>query len=177
MGCSPSISAADSYERITITVLGLPGTGKTSIIDYLAGEYDPSLPPIETIGISIKSVVIHNKEYIFLDTNGLFTHHQEWKECIEKSDGIIICFDALTISSALNPVKLMFSSLLEMLEGKDIPILGIMTKTDDPNLSEYVIVQNVFKKHFSTKNYSIQQIKRLDDKLFTIFEWMEHNVS
>ncbi|EAY09901.1 hypothetical protein TVAG_374080 [Trichomonas vaginalis G3] len=176
MGCSASISAAEAFDRVIITVMGLPGTGKTSIIDYLAGEYDPSLPPIETIGISIKSVVLHDREFIFLDTNGLFAHQDEWKDCIEKSDGVILCFDALSLSCAYNSVKLMFTTVYDLIIQKNIPVLGIMTKTDNPDLQEYKLVQSIFEKSFRKEKCSLKQIKRLDDKIFDIFQWLEDNV-
>jgi GTPase SAR1 family protein len=82
---------------LQITILGLPGVGKTSIVEYLAGEYNPQLRPITTSGVIVKNVVNKGDNFIFFDCGGKKYLADDWNHFISKSQAVIYVFDPLSI--------------------------------------------------------------------------------
>ena len=178
MGCgtSATVIAADPQIPICITLLGLPGTGKTSILEYLAGEYDPSFPPISTVGTSIRNIEVHQKYYEFYDTCGYLSHKDDWIPCIEKSDGIILVFDPTAIDYSSLSITQLMEDMGPIITEKKAPVLCIMTKTDDPECAQMGVLKHYVERYLKDTFYSIQLIKKLDDTIFDIFKWLEENV-
>ena len=127
MGCVSS-GVANS---VTVCMLGLTGTGKTSLIEALLCEYSPMNPPISTYGIIEREVEINKKNYIFLDVPGMLFDSDEWQIAISKSDAVIIMFDPTTLSLMYNHVQTQFAEFAPMVLKRKIPALALINKVTE----------------------------------------------
>ena len=130
MGCVPS----NSQPVLTLCMLGLPGVGKTSIIEALAGEYNEKDPPIATNGIIKRELEIKGHIYRFLDLCGFLSHAEEWEMAIEQSDAAVLVFDPLAIETAYVHIKNQFDIYGPLIQERKIPCLVVINKTNGENL-------------------------------------------
>ena len=178
MGCGTSATIIPAAPQIPVllTFVGLPGTGKTSIIEYLAGEFDPALESISTAGTSIRNIEIHEKYYEIYDTCGYLSHKDDWIPCIQNSDGIVLVFDPTAMDYSSLSVTQLFEAISPVLNEKKVPVLTIMTKTDDIESPQFNTLQTHVTRYLKDCTYSVQVIKLLDDKVFEVFSWLEENL-
>ncbi|KAK8886743.1 hypothetical protein M9Y10_042211 [Tritrichomonas musculus] len=170
MGCCCS-SNEEQESCIPITIVGLPGVGKTSIIEYLADDYDPQDPPVSTNGIIVRQILIHQHLYLFYDICGYTSHSEEWIDCCSKSEAIIFVFDPFSINNA----RMHHTSLIKMLSPiilqKKLPTLAIFNKADDS--TNFDGVANELKDSIPGIPFHSARIQKLSPDLFKIFEWIE----
>ena len=96
---------------VTVCMLRLTGTGKTSLIEALLCGYSPMNPPISTYGIIERDVEINKKNYI-LDVPGMLFDSDEWQIAIAKSDAVIIMFEPTRLSLMYNHVQTQFAPMV-----------------------------------------------------------------
>jgi GTPase SAR1 family protein len=94
MGCccctAPPVA---SDPLLPIAVIGLPGTGKTSFIEFLAGEFNLRDPPVTTGGLIQRQVNVRGHAYLFYDVCGYAAFADAWLDVIRRSRVIVLFFD------------------------------------------------------------------------------------
>ena len=177
MGCAASsqISSIESSIPTTVTFIGLSGTGKTTLIEYLAGDYDPNSPPISTIGTYIREIHIANRTFIIFDTCGLISHTNEWIECIYKAEAIVMIFDPVSIDFSSLSLAQMFKIIGPAILEKNVPILVIMTKTKDLDCPQFLILDPYLQDYLKNSNYIVRAIYRPDQSVYDVFQWIMDN--
>lgn len=175
MGCGSSQDVGLGENTIPITVLGLPDTGKTSIIEFLADDYHPDDPPVSCNGIVQRTVIVHQKSYLFFDTCGYTSHSDEWIQCIDKSEAIILVFDPMVIDSAKIHVQALVEIIAEPLKSKKIPILIIINKSKDDTTTENI--EELIHTNLPDANTHYSLIKKINEEVFSAFEWIESFVA
>lgn len=170
MGCCNS-SDEEQESAIPITIIGLPGVGKTSIIEYLADDYDPQDPPVSTNGIIVRQIIIHQHLYLFYDLCGYTSHSDEWIECCKKSEAIMFVFDPFTINNARMHHSSLFKILSPIILEKKMPTLAIFNKADEN--TDFDAVVNELKSTIPGIPFNSFRIRNLSPQLFAIFEWIE----
>ena len=175
MGCC--CSAGDVIEKITaVTILGLPNAGKTSIIESLAGEYDPGDPPVQTSGIVQRGVEINGKEYMFYDVCGYSSHSDDWSRCIRKSEAVIIVFDPIGIKEAHIHAEGMITTVKEIIIEMNVPTMFVINKIKDED--QGIELREIVKIWGDgIPQLQIVEISSLDQmSLIKEFEWIESYV-
>ena len=172
MGCISSKNVDEGF--IPITIVGLPGVGKTSIIEFLADDYNPEDPPVGTNGVIQRLVKVHKNTYLFYDICGYTSHSDEWIDCCSKSDAVIFVFDPKSIDYAKMHNTNLFHVLSPIITEKKLPILAILNKAED-NVPFDDVVEEM-KTIIPEVPLQSFRIKALDDELFHAFEWIESYV-
>lgn len=175
MGCC--CSAGDVIEKITaVTILGLPNAGKTSIVESLAGEFDPSDPPVQTSGIVQRGVEINGKEYMFYDVCGYSSYSDDWCRCITKSEAVIIVFDPIGIKEAHIHAEGMINAVKETIIEGNVPTMFIINKIKDEQ--EGSELRDIVKKWGDgISQLKIVEMSNLNQmSLIKEFEWIESYV-
>ncbi|OHT06975.1 ADP-ribosylation factor [Tritrichomonas foetus] len=169
MGCCCSRDVQELI--IPVTVLGLPGVGKTSIIEFLADDYNPQDPPVGTNGIIQRQIRIHQNMYLFYDICGYTSHSDEWIDCCRKSEAVMIVFDPQSIQNAKMHNTNLFNTLSPIINDKKLPTLAILNKADEETQFDDVVdelkavIPNVPLQSF--------KITALNKDVFQAFEWIE----
>ena len=179
MGCDASsqIASADPNIPTIVAFIGLSGTGKTTFIEYLAGEYDPEFPPISTIGTYIREIHIQNRSFLVFDTCGLICHVEEWLGSIDKADALVMTFDPPSINFASITLAQIFKLIGPAIAMKKIPILVLMTKTKDLNCTQFKIIDLYLQSYFKDNNYIVRALEKPDDSIFENFQWIIDNTT
>ena len=177
MGCAASsqISSIEASVPTTVAFLGLSGTGKTTLIEFLAGEYDPSSPPVSTIGTYIREIHIANRAFIVFDTCGLISHLEEWVESINKAEAIVFVFDPVSIDFSSISLAQMFKVVGPAIALKKIPVLVIMTKTKDLDCQQFLLLDPYLQEYFNGVNYIVRAIHKPDQSVYDTFQWIMDN--
>lgn len=170
MGCCCSTDD-EQVSSIPITIVGLPGVGKTSVIEYLANDYDPQDPPVSTNGVIIRQIYIHQHLYLFYDLCGYTSHSDEWIDCCSRSDAIVFVFDPHSINNARMHHSSLFKVLAPIIVEKKIPTLALFNKDDDK--TDFQPVADELKAAVDGAPFHSARIKKLSPELFDIFEWIE----
>lgn len=157
-------------EHIPIAIIGLPGVGKTSIVEYLAGEYDPKLRPISTLGVIIRSVDYNGQEIIFYDCGGTRDHEPYWKSSIEESAGVIFVFNSLSIHHGYSFTKNMLVTVADTVIKKDIPILAVLLKAQ--GTSAATRVQYLLEQNFGTQKVRFDTLPSVEEGFTVCFDWL-----
>jgi GTPase SAR1 family protein len=169
MGCCGSAAVAVG-QLIPISIVGLPGVGKTSVVEALAGGYNSHDPPTETLGIMQRSIVIHERSYLFYDVSGYTLFSAEWIECIEKSLAVIIVFDPKMLDEGRAHVEFFYNVVAPTLIKKRLPTLTLVNKYDNSDLSE---LEALMKSKLGTIPMKLATISHLNEALLHEFEWIE----
>lgn len=170
MGCCCSADE-EQISTIPITIIGLPGVGKTSIIEYLADDYDPQDPPVSTNGVIVRQIIIHQHLYLFYDLCGYTSHSDEWVDCCNKSEAVIFVFDPFSINNAKMHHSSLFKTLSPIIIEHKIPTLALFNKADET--TDFDSVANELKLSIPNVPFHSARINKLSPELFSIFEWIE----
>ena len=144
---------ADSFiyktqRDVNIVVVGLEGSGKTSIITSLLGE-DISLVST-TYGVNQDTLNVKGLSIGLTDLGGKEPFRKTlWKHYIEQADGLIYVVDG-TKKAKLKEAELWFKQVCNWSK-KDIPML-VLINTWDKNVSEKTILK--IKESFLNIAYS-----------------------
>ena len=168
MGCSSSRSVNNDSEIINpvkITILSFPGVGKTSLIEYLAGEYEPDLQPIETNGVVVRNINTCDHQFLMYDCGGRNDNKNEWRVCITNSDAVIYVFDTVSIQHGYIFTKEMIELTVPFVKKMNIPVLALLLKSNDEIaisrlgtlLNIYFVDLNLNFTHHSSLNDSVQE--------------------
>ena len=120
-----------SPERIRILILGLDGSGKTTIIYNikLGGNYFVTIP---TIGFNNETVVHKDVEFDFWDLGGQITIRPLWRHYYDNTKGIIWVVDS-TNRARMEEVKHEMEQTLRTPALKGVPVLIFANKQDLAN--------------------------------------------
>ncbi|CAD8107927.1 unnamed protein product [Paramecium sonneborni] len=96
MGCLTSSSkdedmsmALQSSKKLKIVIVGLEGSGKTAILQYLKnGKYTESQP---TIGLNVETIQFKARHYLIFDVGGKV--RTLWSHYYENLDGLVFVVD------------------------------------------------------------------------------------
>lgn len=173
MGCCNSktiYNDTGSDSPIKITFLGLPGVGKTSIVEYLAGEFDPKLRPITTQGVVMHNIVNNGENLIIYDCGGMRDREEDWNECIRKSNAICYVFDPLSIHHGYVFTKEMLKATSEEAKKRDIPILAVMLKTR--NNGAIPRLKNLLTEFFPDRRIRLVIHPFINEEIDQSFAWL-----
>ena len=157
MGCTPSAQVySDALSRapLCVTVIGLPNSGKTSLIDYMKGEFDPSSPPIQTYGTVISSAFINNRKYLLYDVSGDLEYKVAWGDSLKPSDCVVIVLDVSTAAVVNVFVKGMLDEVSSMISD-EIPVMCLINKMDISKDGDIEVVTNLISQSLKRNNYKI----------------------
>jgi predicted GTPase len=171
MGCCGS-AVVGAVPVIPITVLGLPGVGKSSVIESLAGEYNSHDPPPETTsGINQRTVELHGRTYLFYDVCGYTSHSNEWIECISRSSAVICVVDPKMIEEAPIHLESLYRTIAPAIVKRGIPTLTLVNRhragVDLTGLEQFI------KSGFGDCPVHLAKVSHLNQALLTEFEWLE----
>lgn len=169
MGCC--CSSNEDKNPISIAVVGLPGVGKTSLIEYLADDYNPEDPPVATNGIIQRQVHIHRHLYHFYDVCGYTSHSDEWVECCEKSDAIIFLFDPFSLKKAKMHNSALIKTLAPTISKKNIPVLALLNKAEGETTFSETATE--LKNAVPNVPFYSNEISQFSQDVYRIFEWIE----
>ncbi|CAD8175676.1 unnamed protein product [Paramecium pentaurelia] len=107
MGCLTSSQkeedisiALQSSKKLKIVIVGLEGSGKTSILQYLKnGKFTESQP---TIGLNVETIQFKARHYLIFDVGGKV--RTLWSHYYENLDGLVFVIDT-TDSERIEIVK------------------------------------------------------------------------
>lgn len=115
--------------KIQISMLGLGGSGKSSIIKALQGDFDPRIKP--SLGFKPVSMQLReNTNVTFYDLGGGKKIRDIWAEYHHDVHGVVYVFDASLTGAELDESVSMFHTTVghEFLTGK--PLLVVANKLD-----------------------------------------------
>jgi GTPase SAR1 family protein len=171
MGCCCCSAGTGDELGTRIAVLGLPGVGKTSLVEFFAGDYSSKDPPIETNGILQRLVEIHKRTYTFYDVCGYTTHIDEWLSVVRECEGALIVFDPLVLQYAKLHITTLFKSFSSELVSRRMPTLCLVNKTDSNE--DVAAITEFAKRYLSGTDWRVAKVRHLDHRVWDEFEWLE----
>jgi GTPase SAR1 family protein len=174
MGSCCSAGSVENKPLIPIAVIGLPGVGKTSLIEFLCGEYKPQDPPIPTGGLIQRQVNIHDRSYVFYDVCGYTRFADSWVAVIQKSVGVILLFDKRVLDSAAIHVSALYDIVSPELVRRRTPTLVLVNGTDAP--VDVTQLETLNASKLSGGVFKLGIMTRFDPDVLQEFEWMEKQI-
>ncbi len=123
-----------------MTICGLDGAGKTSIINYLMyGEFKDTIP---TLGMNVNTIKLPQIHLNIFDLGGQETFRSLWSRINEKSHALVYIVDS-TDFQRFNLTKNIFHQILQTQIEDNIPVLILLNKTDLPEgMSRFDFIQD-----------------------------------
>ncbi|EAY07415.1 ADP-ribosylation factor, putative [Trichomonas vaginalis G3] len=177
MGCANSSAVMGpslNENPICVTLLGLSGVGKTSLIEYVAGVYNPDDPPIHTNGIVLTDIIIGQLKYRFYDVSGFPSHTSEWNKCIGDSDCVIYVVDPTGIDAGLAFTQDTINRTRDNVVSRKLPVYILLNKA--PPETSLENIYSVMEKYFYNVPHEFGRIHRLNNDVLKIFEWIQTQV-
>ena len=174
MGCANSsnvVSTTLNESPFFITFLGLTSVGKTSIVEYLTGNYDPNDPPIHTNGIVVNEVCIKQIKYRLFDVSGFQSHTGEWNQCIEQSNCVVYVVDPTGIDAGFAFTKDVIERTSPKIVEKKIPVYFMFNKCKED--TDVKLVHYIFEKYFEGIQCSYGKMYQIGPKIDEMFDWIE----
>lgn len=81
-----------SKKKVTVIVVGLDNSGKTTIINHIKGQSKIEVTP--TIGYNVEKQTKNNFNFTIFDMSGVDTHRDQWETHYKEVDGVIFVVDA-----------------------------------------------------------------------------------
>ena len=178
MGCANSsnvVSTSLNDSPYIVTFLGLTSVGKTSIIEYLTGNYDPNDPPIHTNGIVINDVNVKQIRYRLYDVSGYQSHTGDWNQCIDQSNCVVYVVDPTGIDAGFAFTKDVIERTSARIVDKKIPVYIMFNKCKD-NI-DISSIDSIFTTYFSSVPNSYGIMYRIGPKILEMFDWIESVVT
>jgi GTPase SAR1 family protein len=170
MGCCCAAPPVASDAPLPIVVLGLPGVGKTSFIEFLAGEFNPRDPPITTAGLIQRQLNVHGRAYLFYDVCAFVSFADVWLDIVKKSRAIILVFDRPTLEHGFFHVTSTYEKLAEPIVQRKLPTLILVNRAADPiDLSE---LESLNAKHLSGTAHRTTAFPTFGSAVLKSFEWL-----
>ncbi|CAK71287.1 unnamed protein product (macronuclear) [Paramecium tetraurelia] len=133
MGCVNSRSVEVYQRKFKLVIVGLEGSGKTSIFEYIRqGKFVQTKP---TVGVNVD---FSHPEFMIFDVGGKVP--SLWSNYYENTDGLIFIIDSSN-KEQLYQVKEQFVKLNKDLEYLNVVILIMFTKQDKIHLDNQVLIQ------------------------------------
>lgn len=173
MGCCGSKNIKndpDPPDPLRICLLGLPGVGKTSLVEYVAGEYDPHLRQIPTFGTVVRCVRYKEYKCIFMDCGGSAGHDDDYIESIQKANAVVYVMDPVSIHHGYSFTKQLLDKTAEEVKNRKIPVLFAMLKTK--NQSILPMIKSLVDPYFMGNVYQITTHSSLNDGFLDSFDWL-----
>ena len=148
-------SSTEKSKNIQITLLGMDGSGKTSIINALQGKFEHKMKP--SLGFKPTTMVLGDDgcNIKFYDLGGGSKIRSIWVDYYHDIHAIIYVFDASLTGDELNQNILLFQSTMKHPSLSEKPILILANKQDKVGaisslkLSELLDLKNIPKKNIS----------------------------
>ncbi|KAL6761611.1 ARF-like small GTPase [Haematococcus lacustris] len=116
--------------KVTVIMLGLSGSGKTSIVHVLAREALDQVVP--TMGYAIDKVAwrAQHATLTTLDMSGASKYHSLWTRYYDQAEGVVFVVDACCDATSLAEAKDVLHSVLESPQLQGRPLLLLANKQD-----------------------------------------------
>jgi GTPase SAR1 family protein len=160
---------------IPVAVVGLPGVGKSSIIESLAGEYNSHDPPTETAGVSQRTIELHGRAYLFYDVCGYTSHSNEWIECISQSRAVICVLDPKMLAEAPIHVQSLYRTIGPAIVQRHLPTLTLVNKYRPA--VDLAPLEQLMNTTFIDCPMHLATVTNLNQTLLAEFEWIESLVA
>ncbi len=125
-------------KKADITICGLDGAGKTTILKYLeTGTFQETSP---TMGINHDNISLPKLELNIFDLAGQEDFRGIWKNVNEKSDGIVFVIDRAN-EMRFEEARNVFRTVIDHQLGDDVTVLILLNKSDKSELidkSEFI---------------------------------------
>jgi len=136
-----------SKAEYSIPLLGLDGSGKTTLTERIKSIYT-GIPPPEnvtpTIGLNVRRVELGHVKLRLWDLSGESGMRKIWPNYYEDADGIVYCVDA-TDRERLHESKQAFDSVVNSGILKSIPLLFLINKIDKENAMDKDQIREYFE--------------------------------
>jgi GTPase SAR1 family protein len=170
MGCCCTAPPVASDSLLPIAVLGLPGVGKTSFIEFLAGDLSLRDPPVTTGGLIQRQVDVQGHAYLFYDVCAYAGFADVWVDVMQKSRAIILFFDRASLDDSFVHVASMYQKLSGLIVQRQLPTLVLVNRAEDPiNLGP---LEDLNAEHLAGTTYRMAAFVSFDQELFHFFEWL-----
>lgn len=117
-------------KQVTMSICGLDGAGKTTIINYLVkGEFEETIP---TLGINREVIDFPNLRLNIFDLGGQIDFRGMWNQVNEKADALVFVIDSNDIVRMVE-TKEIFYNIVNSQVNEDIPVLILLNKIDLPH--------------------------------------------
>jgi GTPase SAR1 family protein len=174
MGCSGSCCGSVRVEiapLIPICVLGLPGVGKTSIVESLGGDYNSHDPPTETCGVLQRCIDINGNSYLIYDVCGYMPHSDEWLECLANCVAVMIVVDPVMLHDAGSHLQRFFDIVGPVIIERNLPTLTLVNKCDAT--VDLSALELLLKAKLGKVPSKLATISHLNQALLNEFAWIE----
>jgi ADP-ribosylation factor protein 6 len=135
-------SEGDPVKIFKILILGLEGTGKTSIARCLA------LKPQEvtykpTIGVNFYKTTYKNACLVLWDLGGLEQFRKLWRIFFPGTDGILYVLDGRKYDEAIQSLQVLTSIIQHLPK----PVVLLINKQDHPGALSVEAIESILKNH------------------------------
>lgn len=136
-------------KNIQILLLGLDGSGKTSMINMLQGKFDTKVKP--TIGFRPITMMLGNEYKVkFYDLGGGKKIREIWNQYYHDVHGVIYFVDSSSSEELINESKELFQQTMSHNFLKNKPLLILANKQDKTN----ALSADDLTKAFDVSSYS-----------------------
>ena len=162
-------------KELTITIIGLPGAGKTTLVRAMSNE-DTEAPVVPTIGARASSVKIGNIQFNIRDIGGHKTHQTLWEYYYESSNIVIYVVDS-SDEEAISTSESQLETILENENLTNIPFLIVANKQDLPeSLPANDIISRLKLQNIEDRNLHLFCVSaKMKTNISEIIQWMIEN--
>jgi ADP-ribosylation factor protein 6 len=125
-----------------ILILGLEGTGKTSIARSLALKPQEAIYK-PTIGVNFYKTIYKNTCLVFWDLGGLEQFRKLWRIFFPGTDGILYVLDGRKYDDAIQSLQV----LTKITQHLPKPVVLLINKQDHPGALSVEAIEAVLKNH------------------------------
>ncbi|XP_049309845.1 ADP-ribosylation factor-like protein 6 [Bactrocera dorsalis] len=133
MGMFKKISTffKNKSEKVTILVIGLNNSGKSTIINHFKSPHEQAAITVPTVGFSLEQIRSEGVLFTMVDTSGAWRYRSLWEHHFKNCHGIIYVIDS-SDRMRLVVVRDELDTLLQHpdLVNRSIPILLYNNKVD-----------------------------------------------
>jgi GTPase SAR1 family protein len=151
-------------------VLGLPGVGKTSFIEFLAGDFNPRDPPVTTGGLIQRQVDVRGRAYLFYDVCAYVQFADAWLDLIRKSRAAVLVFDRAALEHAFAHVTSTYEKVAGPIVQRRLPTLVLVNRAQDP--MDLAPLEALNAAHLSATPHRMAAFAAFDAAATQSFEWL-----
>ncbi|KAL9642697.1 hypothetical protein ABK040_009776 [Willaertia magna] len=145
-------------QTLRIIVVGLDGSGKSSIINFLKPTHEQESNILPTVGFKIEEFVRNNYNCRICDLGGIGKYRSMWKYFFDKVNGILFVID-FTDKKRLCTARDELHELLKSKKLQGVPVLICINKIDqkENNISISQIQQILsIDEHTQSREWKVE---------------------
>ena len=120
-----------SKAKVSILVVGLDNSGKTTLISRLQAKNDVDRNIVPTVGFTVEKVVKDNVKFTIFDMSGQSTYRGLWESYYADVDAVVWVLDSSDrLRIALAKVEIEALIVHDEFKGRHLPLLIFANKMD-----------------------------------------------